>query len=137
MHNREEARYDDVVREVLADLRRGLDRVLAAGMPWDSIVIDPGIGFGKTMEHNLVLLRDLAELSVLERPIILGTSRKSTIGRVLGNVPPDERLEGTLATTALGIAAGVDIVRVHDVLPNVRVARMCDAIVRLEGEARV
>jgi len=137
MHNREEARYDDVVRDVLADLRRGIDRILAAGMPWDSIVIDPGIGFGKTMEHNLVLLRDLAELSVLERPIILGTSRKSTIGRVLGNVPPDERLEGTLATTALGIAAGVDIVRVHDVLPNVRVARMCDAIVRLEGEARV
>ena len=98
--------------------------------------MDPGIGFGKTMEHNLVLLHHLADLSALGRPILLGTSRKSTIGRVLGGLPPDERLEGTLATTALGIAAGVDIVRVHDVLPNARVARMCDAIVRIEEEAR-
>lgn len=136
MHNRQEARYVDVVREVVADLQHGVDRAMAAGVPWVSIVVDPGIGFGKTMEHNLVLLRDLAELAVLGRPVLLGTSRKSTIGRVLGGLPPDERLEGTLATTALGIAAGVDIVRVHDVLPNARVARMCDAIVRLEEEAR-
>jgi dihydropteroate synthase len=134
MHNRDEARYGDVVREVIADLRRGLDRALAAGVPWESIVVDPGIGFGKTMEHNLVLLRDLAELSILQRPVLLGTSRKSTIGRVLGDLPPDERVEGTLATTALGIAAGVDIVRVHDVLPNARVARVCDAIVRRKEE---
>jgi dihydropteroate synthase len=96
--------------------------------------VDPGIGFGKTMEHNLTLLRDLAELSILQRPVLLGTSRKSTIGRVLGDLPPDERVEGTLATTALGIAAGVDIVRVHDVLPNARVARVCDAIVRRKEE---
>lgn len=137
MHNRAEARYGNVVRDVIADLRRGLDRALAAGVPWEAIVVDPGIGFGKTKEHNLVLLRDLAELAVLGRPILLGTSRKSTIGRVLGNVPPAGRLEGTLATTALGIAAGVDIVRVHDVLPNAGVARMCDAIVRLEEEAWV
>jgi dihydropteroate synthase len=136
MHNRDEARYVDVVREVLADLQHGMDRALAAGVPWESIVVDPGIGFGKTMEHNLILLHDLAELSALGRPVLLGTSRKSTIGRVLGGLPPEERLEGTLATTALGIAAGVDIVRVHDVLPNARVARMCDAIVRLEEEAR-
>ncbi len=136
MHNRDEARYVDVVREVVADLQRGMDRAMAAGVPWESIVVDPGIGFGKTMEHNLVLLHNLADLSALGRPVLLGTSRKSTIGRVLGGLPPDERLEGTLATTALGIAAGVDIVRVHDVLPNARVARMCDAIVRLEEEAR-
>jgi dihydropteroate synthase len=136
MHNRGEARYVDVVREVIADLQHGMDRAIAAGVPWESIVVDPGIGFGKTMEHNLVLLRHLADLSMLGRPILLGTSRKSTIGRVLGGLPPDERLEGTLATTALGIAAGVDIVRVHDVLPNARVARMCDAIVRIEEEAR-
>jgi dihydropteroate synthase len=136
MHNRGEARYVDVVREVIADLQHGMDRAIAAGVPWESIVVDPGIGFGKTMEHNLVLLHHLADLSMLGRPILLGTSRKSTIGRVLGGLPPDERLEGTLATTALGIAAGVDIVRVHDVLPNARVARMCDAIVRIEEEAR-
>jgi len=136
MHNRREARYVDVVREVIADLQHGMDRAMVAGVPWESIVVDPGIGFGKTMEHNLVLLHHLADLSALGRPILLGTSRKSTIGRVLGGLPPDERLEGTLATTALGIAAGVDIVRVHDVLPNARVARMCDAIVRIEEEAR-
>jgi dihydropteroate synthase len=91
--------------------------------------VDPGIGFGKTPEHNLALLHDLAALQVLGRPILLGTSRKSTIGKVL-DLPADQRLEGTLATTALGIASGVDIVRVHDVQPNVRVARMSDAVIR-------
>ncbi len=130
MHNRAEARYADVVAEVTRDLRGALDRAVAAGLDPESIVLDPGIGFGKTMEHNLVLLRHLAALGALGRPILLGTSRKSTIGRLLGGAPPDERLEGTLATTALGIAAGVDMVRVHDVLPNVRVARVCDAVVR-------
>ena len=79
-----------------------------------SLIVDPGIGFGKTPEQNLALLRDLDALRVLGRPVLLGTSRKSTIGRVL-DLPADERLEGTLATTALGVAAGVDIVRVHDV----------------------
>jgi dihydropteroate synthase len=92
-------------------------------------VLDPGIGFGKTPEQNLALLHDLASLGVLRRPILLGTSRKSTIGRVL-DLPARERLEGTLATTALGVAAGVDIVRVHDVEANVRTARMADAVVR-------
>jgi dihydropteroate synthase len=135
MHNRAEARYGDLVTEVVADLARAIERALAAGVPWASIIVDPGIGFGKTMEHNLLLLRDLAALQALGRPILLGTSRKSTIGRVLGGVPPAERLEGTLATTALGIAAGVDIVRVHDVMANVRVARMCDAILRGREEA--
>ena len=98
-------------------------------MPWESLIVDPGFGFGKTPVHNLALLRDLAALRALGRPILLGTSRKSTLGRVL-DLPPDERLEATLATTALGIAAGVDIVRVHDVRANVRAARMADAIVR-------
>jgi dihydropteroate synthase len=91
--------------------------------------VDPGIGFGKGAEQNLALLRALDALAALGRPVLLGTSRKSTIGKVLG-LPVDERLEGTLATTALGIAAGVDIVRVHDVRPNVRAARMSDAIIR-------
>jgi dihydropteroate synthase len=93
------------------------------------LIADPGIGFGKTAEQNLILLAGLADLRVLGRPILLGTSRKSTIGLVL-DLPVEERLEGTLATTALGIAAGVDIVRVHDVAANVRVARMSDAIIR-------
>jgi dihydropteroate synthase len=91
--------------------------------------VDPGFGFGKTPEHNIALLRELSALRALGRPILLGTSRKSTLGWLL-DLPPGERLEATLATTALGVAAGVDIVRVHDVLPNVRVARVSDAIVR-------
>ncbi|MGC8634831.1 MAG: dihydropteroate synthase [Candidatus Limnocylindrales bacterium] len=130
MHNREEARYSDVVAEVVADLERAIERTVALGVPRSSIIVDPGIGFGKTVQHNLVLLRGLAALRVLGRPILLGTSRKSTLGHVLGGVPPAQRLEGTLATTALGIAAGVDMVRVHDVGQNVRVARVCDAILR-------
>jgi dihydropteroate synthase len=129
MHNRAEARYRNVVAEVIADLQRALDRAVTAGVPWESLVVDPGIGFGKTAEHNLAVLADLASLGVLGRPILLGTSRKSTIGKVL-DVAADQRLEGTLATTALGVAAGVDMVRVHDVQANVRAARMADAIVR-------
>ena len=130
MHNRETAVYDALVPEVVADLRRAIDRALAAGVAESAILIDPGIGFGKTAEQNLELLGRLGELKALNRPILLGTSRKSTLGKVLGGVPPEERLEATLATTALGVAAGIDIVRVHDVGPNVRAARMADAIVR-------
>lgn len=129
MHNRAEARYGNVLAEVIADLEAALERAEAAGVARDAIVLDPGIGFGKTPEQNLALLHDLASLGVLRRPILLGTSRKSTIGRVL-DLPPRERLEGTLATTALGVAAGVHIVRVHDVEANVRVVRMADAVVR-------
>jgi dihydropteroate synthase len=129
MHNRAEARYSSVVAEVIADLQRAIDRALRAGIEWGSIVVDPGFGFGKAPAHNLALLRDLAALRVLGRPVLLGTSRKSTLGKVL-DLPADERLEATLATTALGVAAGVDIVRVHDVRENVRAARMADAIVR-------
>ncbi len=129
MHNRAEARYRNVVAEVLADLQRALDRALDAGVAWDRLIVDPGFGFGKTPDHNLALLEDLAALAVLGRPVLLGTSRKSTLGRLL-DLPPDRRLEATVATTALGIAAGVDIVRVHDVLENVRAARVVDAIVR-------
>ncbi len=129
MHNREDPVYADLMAEVLADLADGLDRAVEAGISRDRLIVDPGIGFGKTAEHNLALLRDLAALGSLGRPVLLGTSRKSTLGRVL-DLPADERLEATIATTALGIAAGVDIVRVHDVRPNVRAARMADAIVR-------
>ncbi|HEX5829234.1 MAG TPA: dihydropteroate synthase [Candidatus Limnocylindrales bacterium] len=129
MHNRAEARYRNLVPEVIADLQRALDRALDAGVPWEHLVVDPGFGFGKTPDHNLALLADLAALAVLGRPILLGTSRKSTLGRLL-DLPPDQRAEATAATTALGIAAGVDVVRVHDVLENVRTARVADAVVR-------
>jgi dihydropteroate synthase len=135
MHNRAEPRYDDVVAEVVADLGAAIERALAAGVDRSAIIVDPGIGFGKTAGHNLTLLRELGALRPLGRPILLGASRKSTLGRVL-DLPAEERLEATLATTALGIAAGADIIRVHDVRENVRAARMADAIVRghpLEG----
>ena len=129
MHNRSEARYRNVVAEVLADLTRAIDRAVDAGIAWETLIVDPGIGFGKTPEQNLALLHDMATMATLGRPVLLGASRKSTIGKVL-DLPADQRLEGTLATTALAAAAGVDIVRVHDVEPNRRVARMADAIVR-------
>jgi dihydropteroate synthase len=133
MHNRAEPRYVDLMAELVADLAAAVERAIRAGVPAENLIVDPGFGFGKTPQDNLTVLRELARLRELGRPILLGTSRKSTIGLVLGGLPPDERLEGTLATTALGIAAGVDIVRVHDVLANVRVARMCDAVLRASG----
>jgi dihydropteroate synthase len=129
MHNRAEARYTNLIAEVIADLERSIEQAVRSGIEWLSILVDPGFGFGKTPVHNLRLLHDLASLQVLGRPILLGTSRKSTLGKVL-DLGPEARLEATLATTALGIATGVDIVRVHDVQPNVRAARMADAIVR-------
>jgi dihydropteroate synthase len=130
MHNRAAPRYTDLVGEVVADLRRSVDRAVRAGVPAANVLVDPGIGFGKTAEQNIAMLAGLRELRVLGRPVLLGTSRKSTIGKVLGGIPPGGRLAGTLATTALGIAAGVDVVRVHDVRANVEAARIADAIVR-------
>ena len=120
----------EIVSDVVRFLAGSIDLALAAGVAWERIIIDPGIGFGTTPEENLTLLRRLGELRALGRPILLGTSRKSTIGLVLGGVPASERLEGTAATVALGIAQGADIVRVHDVREMVRVVKMSDAIVR-------
>ena len=134
MHDRAEARYRNVVAEVVADLQRAVERAVAAGVAWERCLVDPGFGFGKTADQNLALLHELAALRVIGRPVMLGTSRKSTIGLVL-DLSANERLEGTLATTALGVAAGVDIVRVHDIRANVRVARMADAIVRRQATA--
>lgn len=120
----------EIVSDVTRFLAAAIDRALAAGIAWEHIIIDPGIGFGTTPEENLTLLRRLGELRVLGRPLLLGTSRKSTIGLVLGGLPPAERLEGTSATVALGIEQGADIVRVHDVREMMRVVTMSDAIVR-------
>jgi dihydropteroate synthase len=129
MHNRAEARYTNLMAELIADLWRAIERAVAAGCPLDSLIVDPGFGFGKALHHNLELLRRLPELHVLGRPIMLGTSRKSTLGRVL-DLPADERLEATITTTALAAAARIDLVRVHDVRANARAARLTDAIVR-------
>ena len=129
MHNRAEARYADLLGEVIADLEAAIERTRAAGVPEGSIIVDPGFGFGKAPVHNLALLDGLDRLRSLGRPILLGASRKSTLGKVL-DLPADQRLEATLATTALAVRAGVDIVRVHDVRANVRVARFADAVVR-------
>jgi dihydropteroate synthase len=129
MHNRDEPRYRDVSAEVVADLSRAVESAVAEGIDERLIIVDPGIGFGKTAEQNLLVLHDLARLRSLGRPILLGTSRKSMIGKIL-DLPVEERLEGTLATTALAVANGADIVRVHDVEPNRRVALVSDAIVR-------
>ena len=129
MHNQREAQYDDLVSDVIAGLRRIAGVARAAGIADHNVILDPGIGFGKTADHNLELLRRLPELRELGYPLLLGVSRKSTVGRIL-NLPPDDRLEGTAAAVALSIAGGADIVRVHDVKEMVRVARMTDAIVR-------
>ena len=129
VHNQAHTRYDDLLADIIAALRRMLDGAVRDGVAVDKIILDPGIGFGKTVRHNLEVLRRLDELQVLDRPIMVGTSRKFNIGSVL-DLPVDDRVEGTAATVALSIAKGADIVRVHDVREMARVVRMSDAIVR-------
>jgi len=119
----------DLVTSLLRELSRRLDRAVAAGVAFERLIVDPGFGFGKDWRQNLELLRRLGELRALGRPILAGTSRKSTIGRVLG-LPENDRLEGTAATVCLAIAGRADIVRVHDVRAMSRLARMTDAVVR-------
>ena len=129
MHNQTTRKYRQLVPDMQESLRRSAQLARDAGVPQGNIVLDPGIGFGKTPDHNLEVLRRLKEFTSLGYPLLVGTSRKSTIGLVL-DLPVEERLEGTAATVALSIAGGADIVRVHDVLEMVRVCRMTDAIVR-------
>ncbi len=128
MHNQPEPGYTRLIPDIVASLRRSVANAMAAGVQRDRIIVDPGFGFGKKVSHNLEVLRRLGEIkSALGLPLMLGTSRKSTIGRVL-DLPVDERVEGTAATVALGIAQGADILRVHDVKEMVRVARMSDSV---------
>ena len=129
MSNQRDKPRRNIISAVLFDLKKSIDAALDAGVPWENIIIDPGIGFGKTLEQNLELVRRLDELKVLGRPILLGTSRKSMIGLVL-DLPPEQRLEGTAASSAIGIARGADIIRVHDVKEMIRISRMSDAIIR-------
>ena len=118
-----------IMAKVISDLETSINLAVKAGVAWENIIIDPGIGFGKSLEQNLEIVNRLAELKQLGRPILLGTSRKTMIGQVL-DLPPDQRLEGTSATLAIGIANGADMVRVHDVLQMVHVCRMSDSIIR-------
>ncbi len=129
MNNQKGRHYDDLIPDVASSLSASARVALEAGVPKGNIILDPGMGCGKTAQHNLEILRRLDEFLVLERPLLIGMSRKSTIGYVL-DLPVDDRVEGTAATVALSIAKGADIVRVHDVKEMVRVARMSDAIVR-------
>ena len=130
MHNQEGTEYADLVGDITAFFERSLELARAAGLPQEHIILDPGVGFGKTPLQNLEVIQRLGEFCQLNRPLLLATSRKSTIGKVLGGLPPEERLEGTAATVAIGIANGADIVRVHDVRAMKRVAQVADAIVR-------
>lgn len=124
--------YGNLMEEVYTFLAERMEAALAAGIRRDALAVDPGIGFGKTLEHNLEILRRLREFSSLGLPLMVGPSRKSFIGKVLG-LPVDERVEGTAAVVALAIAHGASIVRVHDVAYMVRVARMVDAVLRGAG----
>lgn len=133
MHNRYDRHYKDLISDMINDLKESIDIVKQVGVKDEQIIIDPGIGFAKTVEHNLEVMRRLDEFSVLGYPILLGTSRKSFIGHVL-DLPVHERVEGTGATVCLGIAKGAHIVRVHDVLPMARMAKMMDAMLGKGGE---
>jgi dihydropteroate synthase len=121
--------YSDSLAEVISTLRQGIQIAISAGVPDENIIIDPGLGFGKTWKYDLEIIRRLDELKVLGKPILLGPSRKSFIKMIL-NAPPLERVEGTAAAVAVGITNGADIVRVHDVKAISRVCKVTDAIVR-------
>ena len=130
MANMRGFRKREIVSDVMRYLAGSIELALQAGIHWEHIILDPGIGFGTTPAEDLTLQRRLGEFRSLGRPILLGTSRKSHIGRILGGLPAGERLEGTAATVAFGIAQGADIVRVHDVREMARVVKMSDALVR-------
>lgn len=129
MHNQKDTEYKNLMEEMLASLQESIDIGLAAGIKKENLIIDPGIGLGKDLEQSLECMKRLREFKTLGYPLLLATSRKSMIGKTL-DLPVDQRVEGTAATVALGIAYGADMVRVHDVKEMVRVCRMTDAMVR-------
>jgi dihydropteroate synthase len=130
MHIQRGREFHDTIGDIVAGLLESLRIARERGLPEERVIVDPGFNFGWTPGQALEMLRRLAELRVVGRPILVGTSRKSTIGIVLGDAPVEERLEGTAASVAISIANGADIVRVHDVKEMARVARVADAIVR-------
>ncbi|HIP72733.1 MAG TPA: dihydropteroate synthase [Anaerolineae bacterium] len=121
--------YDDLITDIKQELQTSIDLALAAGVQPEKIIVDPGVGFGKTVSQNLQIVNELDQFKELGFPILLGTSRKSFIGYTL-DLPPDDRVEGTAVTITIGIDRGADIVRVHDVKEMTRVARMTDSIIR-------
>lgn len=129
MHNRDNTKYTDLMEDILIELRSCANIALKAGVKKENIILDPGIGFGKTYEQNIETMNRLEELKRLGYPILLGTSRKSLIANTL-KLPPEERVEGTIATSVIGIMKGCDFIRVHDVRENKRACIMTDAIVR-------
>ena len=129
MHNQRGTEYHDLLPDVVSSLESSVGTALEAGVPQVNIIIDPGIGFGKTPDHNLEVLAGLDALKAIGCPIMVGASRKSTLGLLL-DLPPGQRVEGTAATVSLAIAGGADLVRVHDVKEMVRVCRVADAVVR-------
>ena len=129
MHNQDGVEYSDLIPDVIDSLSKSIECAIDSGIREENIILDPGIGFGKTPSQNLQLIRRLGEIKAMGFPVLIGTSRKSTLGLVL-DLPVDDRLEGTAATVAISIANGVDIVRVHDVREMKRVSLMSDAIVR-------
>jgi dihydropteroate synthase len=120
--------YEALVPEIMDYFRNSIQLAVKSGVPEDMIILDPGIGFGKTFEHNLEIINNLDRFSLLEKPILLGPSRKAFLGKILGGLPAGERLEGTAASVAIAIIKGAHIVRVHDVKEMARVARVADAI---------
>lgn len=129
MHSQKDTKYRDLVPDLVSSLKDSVRIALEAGVPRDNIIVDPGIGFGKTPDQNLAVLARLDELKELDCPMLVGTSRKSTLGLLL-DLPAEERVEATAATVSLAIAGGADLVRVHDVKEMVRVCRVTDAVVR-------
>jgi dihydropteroate synthase len=129
MHNRDNKNYNNLMQDILKDLEASITIALKAGVKRENIIIDPGIGFAKSYEDNLKTMNNLEKLNSLGFPVLLGTSRKSMVGLAL-NLPVEERLEGTLATTAIGIMKGCEFIRVHDIKENKRVCSMTDAIFR-------
>ena len=129
MHNRKAKPYEDLMKDVISDLQESIDIALEAGVKKENIILDPGIGFAKTYEENLVVMNNCEVIKEMGYPVLLGTSRKSMIGLTL-NLPVNERVEGTLATTVMGIMKGMEFIRVHDVLENKRVAVMTDTLLK-------
>ena len=129
MHNREKVEYNNLMEDVISDLEESINIALESGVKKENIILDPGIGFAKTLEENLKVMNNLEKIRDMGYPVLLGTSRKSMIGLTL-DLPVDKRLEGTIATTVLGIVKGCEFIRVHDVLENKRACVMTDAILK-------
>ncbi|MEK7332384.1 MAG: dihydropteroate synthase [Nitrospirota bacterium] len=122
--------YEALIPEIMDYLRTSIRLAVKFGIDEDKIIIDPGIGFGKTFDHNLEIIKNLNEFTLLEKPLLIGPSRKAFIGKILGDVPASERLEGTAAAVAISILNGANIIRVHDVKEMKKVALVADAVKR-------